>query len=172
MNHHFRLKSAGSAVLGLSTWGFGSLLAVCVIALLSAGCQSTPTPEIVPFASVEIHGHPVDRVRDVTAQVFNEHGYELMKRGWVDLVFEKEGSTMNNIAYGNWMGSGIWVRVRAKITDISPGESRINCEACLLRNRGEPTEEEIRINKLHRHPYQKLLNEVVKRLKIETPAVN
>ena len=148
------------------------LLAVCLAAFLGTGCKSTEKSHPDHLASVEIHGHPVERVRDVTSQVFLENGYRVTLNGWAKLVFEKEGSNMNNIAYGNWMGSGIWIRVKASIFETSPGNCRLDCDAFLLRNRNEPVEEEIKISKLHNRPYQKLLNEVVKRLARETVKPN
>jgi hypothetical protein len=167
MKNNHRGKAGLSSGCEFRAWGLCALLAVSSVALPGVGCRTVGKSDPAQIASVEIHGHPLPRVRDVTAEVFHEHGYEVMKRGWVDLVFEREGSSMNNIAYGNWMGSGIWVRAKVRIADISPEESRIDCEAFLLRNRGEPTEEEIKIRKIHSHQYQKLLNEVAKRLKAE-----
>jgi hypothetical protein len=142
------------------------LEAACGVLLLGAGCSSTGKPDTQPLAWVQVHGQPPERVRDVTAEVFREHGYQVTRRGYVNLVFERQGSTMNNLSYGNWMGKGVFVRVKATVVDISPGNCRVECEAFVLRNRGEVLEEEIRINKLHRHPYQELLDEVAKRLKV------
>jgi len=151
----------------LRPWSLAVWLAVCLGASLSAGCRSTGKVHSDEFASVELHGHPIEQVRDVTAQVFHDHGYKVTQKGWTSLVFEKEGSTMNNLAYGNWMGSGIGLRVKATIHDLSPGECRLECEAFLVRNRDEPVEDEIKVSKLHRRPYQKLLDEVARRLSSE-----
>jgi hypothetical protein len=144
----------------------------CAGALLVDGCRSPGKPDAARFASVPIHGHTVDKVRDATAQVFHADGFKVLKQGWANLTLEKEGSSMNNIAYGNWMGSGIWVRAKVTIVDIAPDECRLDCEAFLVRNRGESVEEEIKINKLHSHHYQKLLEEVAKRLSSTPPKLN
>jgi hypothetical protein len=140
--------------------------------LVLGGCSSPGKPDSARFASVSIRGHTVDQVRDATSQVFHADGFKVIKKGWANLLLEKEGSSMNNIAYGNWMGSGIWVRAKVTIVDIAPSESRIDCEAFLVRTKDGATEEEIKINKLHRHHYQKLLDEVSRRLSAPLPKLN
>lgn len=140
------------------------MLAVCVGAFLSTGCATPGKPESAEFAAVEVHGQPPERVGDVAAEVFLEHGYKVRRQGWGKFFFEKQGSAMNNLAYGNWMGEPVWVRVKASVQELSPGHCQVKCEAFLLRNRGEPLEEEIRVRKVHSGHYQELLDEVAKRL--------
>ena len=77
---------------------------------------------------------------------------------------------MNDIAYGDWLDGRMWVRVKATVVEESPGTCRLECEAFLLRARGQALEEEIRIHKLHRHKYYQLLNEVAKRLSAQPAA--
>ena len=153
-----------SSGLALHPWSLPLLAAVCVGVFLGAGCSSTGKSDSAEFAAVEIHGQPPERVCDVAAEVFLEHGYKVKRQGWARLFFEKEGSAMNNLAYGNWMGGRVWVRVKVSVVEASANTCRVKGEAFLLRNRGEPLEEEIRIRKLHSRPYQELLDEVAKRL--------
>jgi hypothetical protein len=154
--------------LALGPRSLGAFLAIGLSGFLGAGCSSTGKPDSNPLAYVQIRGQPVERVRDVAATVFHENGYQVTRNSWADLLFEKQGSVMNDLAYGNWVNGRVWVRVKAMVVDISPGNCRLECEAFVLRNRGEPLEEEIRINKLHRHKYQELLDEVAKRLSGKT----
>jgi hypothetical protein len=151
-------------------WPMHGLLAGLLGVLLCAGCSSAPKPASNPLAYVEIRGQPHEKVADMAARVFYDNGYQVVRNGWAHLVFEKEGSTMNNIAYSNWMDGPVWVRVKASVVDVSPGTCRLECEAFLLRSRNQPAEEEIRIHKLHSHKYQQLMNEVAKRLNSQ-PAV-
>jgi hypothetical protein len=164
-------RNTGGAVPGLAfvRLSLAALVATCLVGIVGTGCSSTDKPDTHPLAYVRFHGQPVERVRDVTAEVFRENGYKVTRNGWVKLIFEKEGSSMNDIAYGNWVDGRVWVRVKASIIDEAPGNCRLECEAFVLRSRGEPLEEEIRINKLHRHRYQLLLDEVAKRLSAEPP---
>jgi hypothetical protein len=161
---HRTIENAGADRASLCPWSLAGLLAACLAGFLTAGCSSTEKPASARFASVEIKGQPHERVRDVTAEVFHDHGYLVTRNGWADLVFEREGSAMNNLAYGNWMGKRVWVRVKAAIFDSSARSCRLQCEAFILRNRGEALEEEIRITKVHSRPYQDLLDEVARRL--------
>ncbi len=161
--------SAADGSVALPRCTLRVLLAVCFAALATPGCRSAATQDPVRFASVEIPGQTHERVRDVAAEVFRDHGYLVTRNGWDGLVFEREGSAMNNLAYGNWMGGRVWVRVKATIFDVSGRQCRLQCEAFILRNRGEALEEEIRIRKVHNRAYQELLDEVARRLGGPTP---
>jgi len=156
--------NAAAGSVALPRWTLSVLLAVCFAALATTGCRSAAKQEPARFASVEIVGQTHERVRDVAAEVFHDHGYLVTRNGWGSLVFEREGSAMNNLAYGNWMGGRVWVRVKATIFDVSARQCRLHCEAFILRNRGEALEEEIRIKRIHNRPYQELLDEVARRL--------
>jgi hypothetical protein len=159
-----------SAVPQAPCWRLAGLLAICLGLSLCAGCSSTPETDSDPLAYVEIHGQPHDKVADMAALVFHDHGYTVTRKGWAHLVFEKQGSTMNDIAYGDWLDGRMWVRVKATVVEESPGNCRLECEAFLLRGRGQALEEEIRINKLHSHKYNQLLKEVAKRLNAQPAA--
>jgi len=158
------IGSAAASRAGVPQWSLTVLLAACLAAVAATGCRSAATQDPLRFASVVIHGQPHERVRDTTALVFLEHGYRVAKNGWADLVFERAGSAMNNIAYGTLMTGKVWIRVKASIVDGLSGTCRLDCEAFVLRNRGEALEEETRITKIHNHQYQDILNEVAKRV--------
>ncbi len=130
-----------------------------------AGCRSTAKPESARFASVEIHGNTPGQIRDVAVAVFQEKDYKLAQPGLNSFVFEKEGSQLRNLAYGNWIGdTPIWIRVKASIVPVEEATFRLECHAFMLRGKAETTEEEIPISNFHSGPYQKLLDEVAKRL--------
>ncbi len=130
------------------------------------GCKSTDKPDSARFASVEIHGNTPGQIGNMAVTVFREKDYTVAKRTLTNLVFEKEGSSMQNVAYGNWIGdTPIWVRVKVSIVTTGETKCRLECHAFLLRGRGESTEEEIHISHFRSGPYQKLLDEVAKRLK-------
>ena len=139
-------------------------VALCLLAGLVTGCRSTDVPPEARFASVEVRGGTPGQLCGTTTEVFQENGYDLMKATNYSLVFEKKASALNNIAYGNWVDTAVWVRVRVLVVPVSEQVWRIQCQACLLRDRGETTEEELKVGKLRAHPYQKLLNAVQKRL--------
>ncbi len=141
-----------------------SLLALCLLALAASACKSTDKPDSAQFASVEIRGHSAQEIRGTTAIVFQEQGYKASSGNYSTLVFERPGSTMNNLAYGNWMGGGIATRVKLNIVNVTGDLFRIDAHAFLVRNKGEVLEEEVTISKMHRKPYQKMMDEIGKRL--------
>jgi hypothetical protein len=144
--------------------GLALLLAVCLGGWVGAGCSTVGKPVSPLLGSVEIQGATIEAIRDVTAEVFRDHGYKVVSSGWMKLIFEREGSLMNDLAYGNWMGKRIRVRAKATLIELPGGGFKIECSASLVRNEGEPVEDEVKVSKLHGHKYQKMLHEVAKRL--------
>jgi len=144
------------------TLAIGAAMA-CWLFLL--GCQSTGKPASARFASVEIQGNTPGQIRDMTTQVFTEHQYHASHSNMDSMVFEKEGTGWNNVAYGNWTGEGVWERVKASIVPVSEGKFRLQCNAYMVRDKGGTTEEEIKLSSLKSHRYQKLLNEVSQRFR-------
>ena len=127
------------------------------------GCRSTHSTDSGGFASVVIPGNTPGQIRDVAVEVFGNHGYSAARKDPANLVFEKEGSGMNNFAYGNWLtDSKVWIRVKAAIVPVGEMTARLECRAYYVRDRASSTEEELPVSRLHRGQYQKLLDEVAK----------
>jgi hypothetical protein len=138
-------------------------LLVCVLA--GNGCQSSDKPGSASFASVTISGNTPGQIRDTAIEVFHDDGYKVARREPTRMVFEKEGTGMNNFAYGSWLGdTPVWVRVKASIEPAGEMTFRLQCTAYMVRDIGGSTEEEIKVSGLHRGAYQKLLDEVANRL--------
>ena len=148
--------------------------ALCLLGFGGVGCRSAGPSSAKPFASVEIKGNTPGQIHDVAVEVFREHGYKLAKPGLTRLVFERQGSTMDNLAYGNWIGdTPVWVRVKASIVPVAEAVFRLQCEAFLVRDAGSPIiEEEIKISHLRSGPYQKILDEVARRFGAKPGAKN
>ena len=139
-------------------------LAFCVGAGLLTGCHSTEPPGGSHFASVEIRGNTPGQISEAAVEVFQSEGYEVAKGGPTHMVFEKKASAMDNFAYGNWLDTAVWERVKASIEPVSEATFRLQCQAYMLRDRGGTTEEEIKLTGVHSSTYQKLLDRVAKRL--------
>ena len=80
------------------------------------------------------------------------------------LVFEKKGSSMDNFAYGNWMDTAVWERIKIAVDAIGDQTFRLECQAYMLRDRGATLEEEVKLGGMHSLKYQKLLDQVAVRL--------
>lgn len=145
-------------------------LLAALLALACIGCKSMSGPASASFASVTIKGHSVDEIASVTAQVFQEDGYTGGASGNGQMVFQKEGSKMNNLAYegvaGSYYGAKTLVRVKADIVGIGSGSHRLQCQAYMVRDAGDSFfEEEQKLTSIRSRPYQSLLNKVAKKLK-------
>jgi hypothetical protein len=139
------------------------LLAVCL--LPGIGCKSSDKSFSASFASVTISGSTPGQIRDVAIDVFRDDGYKVAQRDPSHLVFEKEGTKMDNFAYGSWLGdTPVWVRVKGAIVAAGEMTYRLQCTAYMIRDIGGSTEEEVALSGLHRGTYQKLLDEVARRL--------
>ncbi len=140
---------------------------------MGSGCRSASKHKSGGFASVIIQGNTPGQIREVTIDVFSKHGYKNAGPGYTNLVFEKEGSRMDNAAYGNWTGSPPWIRVKTAIIPVSETTFLLQCKAALVRDKGQAAfEEEIKISNFRAGPYQKLLDEVAARLTGTPPAPN
>jgi hypothetical protein len=155
-----------------SYWGWNAVVAVCLYALLVSGCSSTGDKNSSAFASALVHARTHEDVRNTTALVFREHGYQVIQNGYAKQVFEKEGSTLEKLSYGSLMDRTAWMRVKVSLYDVSSDTYRLECQAFAVRGKGEALEEEVKMTKLTRSPYQEILKEVAKRLGNKPPGSN
>jgi len=137
--------------------------ATIVGSLLLLGCQSTGKPASAHFASVEIQGNTPGQIRDVAVEVFKQHEYLVTRSTPSNMVFEKEGTEWDKVAYGNWLGGAVWIRVKASIVPVSEVIFRLHCNAFMVRDRGTASEEEVKLTSLQSHSYQKLMDEIAQR---------
>lgn len=143
--------------------GLGALaLALFVVAAFTA-CRSTPGSS--NFASVEIRGHGVEEIRHTAAAVFRADGYALRSADGGQLLFERSGSTLNSLAYGNW-GDDVVLRVRAQTIYLTTNTYRLQCQAAMVRYAGDRImEDEQGLANFRRGPFQKLLDDTAAQLK-------
>jgi hypothetical protein len=142
----------------------GVLLLACL--LLTTGCGSMGQPASSGIASVEITNRTPDQIRDATLSVFREKGFTLGPSTPNELVFEQEGSKMDQVAYGNWMGGKVYIRAKVAIVPVVEGRYRLQCTPGMVRDKGDSFfEEDVKLANIRRRPYQDLLDQVAKRLK-------
>ena len=144
-----------------------SLALLCGLA--GFGCSSLSKPASASFASVTINGKSSVQIRDATLAVFRENGYRASgsEQG---LIFEKEGSKANAISreglVGAHEGAVTIIRVRVELVDLDVAVKRLQCQASMVSGAGDAFyENESRLANFRSGPYQKLLDEVAKRLK-------
>jgi hypothetical protein len=127
----------------------------------SWGCRSTQEGSPSAFASVIIKERPLTEIRDVTCKVFEKHGYMNVTAGKkLDFIFEKEGTKMNTLTYGGWMGK-IWVRVKVYVEPEAGDAYLLRCDAYMVADHGDPfVEEEHKLTRMKRGTYQDLMAEI------------
>ncbi len=138
-------------------------------ALLAAGCQ-TGQPASASFASVVIAGRTPEEISQTAAAVFQEDGYQVKSLDPDSMVFQKEGTRGQSLAYGGVVdthyGATTAVRVRASVVDLGAGSYRLQCKAYMVRNANDPFfQDESALLNFRSGPYQSLLDKVAKRLK-------
>ncbi len=137
------------------------------LAGLAAGCHSHPSTSSSRLASVIITNAPLAQVEMVTRSVFMEHGYQIAKAKPTALVFEKEGTGMNTLVYGDWSSKKVWLRVKVYLHELSAVQQvLLECDAFMVGEHGDiHFEEEHKLTRVHRGRFQDLLDEVSRRLK-------
>lgn len=139
--------------------------AMAVLVLVTGeGCHSTLKSDPHAFAAVELHGNTPGQIRGAALEVFQTNGFTLAKAAKTGDVYEKKGSTLSNITYGNWTGTPIWVRVRTRLVPIGEAAFELRGEAFFVRGKDEPVEEELPVSRLRAGQYQKILNQIAQKL--------
>jgi hypothetical protein len=140
-----------------------SFLLITSLLLLSA-CRSTEKIGPTPLASVMISGNTPGQIRDATTDVFHANGFKASDSGSGPMLFEKQGGSISNFAYGSWWADDpVWIRVKASVVPAGEMNYRLQCFAFVVRDKNGSTEEELQLTQLHHHSYQKLLDEVARR---------
>lgn len=126
------------------------------------GCASMGKPMSASFASVEIEGVTEAEIREKTIEVFQADGWQVLGAAEGEMVFEREGSKWDHVAYGsNINHDPVLNRVRASIVPLPGGSSRLQCQAFIVRDAGGiGMEEEIRLYAPRAKPYKQLLRKV------------
>jgi hypothetical protein len=153
----------------LRRWSIVAGLALTSLAvLLSPGC-GTGKPASASFASVEIEGKTPEEICRTAGTVFQEDGYMIGSLNPKEMVFQKEASRSQSLAYGGvadtYYGSTTVVRVRASVVDLGGGKQRLQCKAFMVRKANDSFfQDESAILNIRSRPYQNLLDKVAKRL--------
>ncbi len=148
-----------------------------LVSFLLTGCHTTNNPAAAEAsadatAAVQIRGNTPGQISQVATEVFENHGYTRPSKQSGALVFEKPGSKLSNLAYGNWMGdSPIWIRVKLSIVPTGEQQYSLLCTAYHIRDRGSSTEEQMKVNRVSSGPYQKILDEIAKRFRTQPATV-
>jgi len=135
----------------------------------AAGCASWGKPASASFASVEITHSTPEAIRAATIEVFQEADYGAPRSAdpstW---IFEREATQGESMAYNGVVathyGNTTLNRVKVKLLDRGNGSFRLSCQAYMVTDTGE-----VKLTSFRSGTYQKMLDEVVKRLNQPPP---
>ncbi len=137
------------------------------LVLFLAGCTSPHSTSSPYLAAVIIRDKPIPQIEAATKAVFESEGYQARRVRVGEFVFDKEGTGMNTLVYGDWSTKKVWVRVKVFIHDLKPEpQIRLACDAFMVGEHGDTRfEEEHKLTRIHRGHYQDLLEKVIQGLK-------
>lgn len=142
-------------------------LPLLCLAWLTTGCQSFKSAPDDCLASVVVSNRTPAEINTAVLGVFRRNSFQGGQTSSGHYRFERAGSTMNRLAYGDLFGAGVAVRVLVSVTPM-PGtvSTRISCNAEIVQDPGDPiVEDSYKVKKFQKKPYQDLLDEVANRLK-------
>ena len=140
------------------------LLALGALSLV--GCQSARQPGSMSHASVQVKGRSLEDIRQTTTAVFRDAGYSLVATSQEEMVFDRPGSRRDATKWGGWSAEGVTMRVKVGLSRMTDGSDLLEAEVYAVQNSDDEFFRTERRNiVLNRRPYQKLLDEVAKRLK-------
>jgi len=140
-------------------------LTILFALILIVGCRSAGVPGEVNHAAVQVTGHDLKEIQDVTSEVFQKSGYTLTSRSTDRMTFTRPGTQADAARYGGWSGDGVLIQVRVEFSPQSDGACWVKANAFAEQDANDPFfRTESRAMTLNRRPYQKLLNEVAKQL--------
>jgi hypothetical protein len=135
-------------------------------ALSLIGCQSARQPGSMSHASIQVKGRSLEDIRQTTTAVFREAGYSLVATSQEEMVFDRPGSRRDAAKWGGWSAEGVTMRVKAGVSKMTDGSYLLEAEAYAVQNSDDEFFRTERRNiLLNRRPYQKLLDEVARRMK-------
>jgi len=122
-------------------------------------------PGSAAFASVRIAGHTPEQIRGATVLEFEQEGFTPVDMKSPEMVFEREGTRWDQIAYGSWMTKNVWLRVKVTVQPMYTDNYRLECQAFRVRDKGEPLESDpVPLRHSQNKPYQTLLDKIAARL--------
>lgn len=148
------------------------LALLVLLPVLTPGCQSARRdgPGAHAHAWVKVTTTDITLVRQTIKEVFTLDYYKPHEEGMSRMVYDKPGSRMDSITYGSFFEKDVWVRVKINIRPYLNDAYVIEATAYAVRHHGDSFfEEENKLMRVRRKPFQKLLDQVEERLAKGTP---
>ena len=146
------------------------VLLALAAAILTTGCGTTKPTVSNRMASVVVTNQPSEKIDAAVRTVFKGHGYEEGKAENDELVFQKPGSFMSGLVYGDWYSGGVWERVKVYQRELDTNRTVIECDGYMVQEHEDPLfQNEMKEHSTKKGHLQDLLKEVPHEL-MRTPS--
>jgi hypothetical protein len=103
-------------------------------------------------------------IQEATEYVFKLHGFDPAPEDHNDLVFQRKGSFMNGVVWGDWYGGPVWVRIKVFLSQLDDSRTLVDCDVYMVQEPEDPLFQEERKVHADKGECQKLLDEVPARI--------
>lgn len=139
----------------------GIILILGIAFLAGVGCQrlKESTPNVV--ATATIRSGSLGAVSNAMDAVFAKHEFKggLTAKG--QYTFQRPGSTMSKIVYGDWIERKTVIKVVVTVREPDPGQFSLSCDARMVSAPGDSVfEEDFKASKSVRKECQEMLSEI------------
>jgi len=136
------------------------------VAVLTVGCRSTKTSVSKRMASIIVTNQSSEQIEAAIGTVFENHAYEEGRSEEDELVFQKPGSFMSGVVYGDWYSGGVWERIKIYRRELDSARTVVECDGYMVQEHEDPLfQKEKREYGTKKGHLQKLLDEVAAELK-------
>lgn len=141
------------------------LLAIAAVGL-TAGCRSPKGRVSNRMASIVVTNQPSERIEAAVQTVFTNHRFEEAKGEEDELVFQRPGSFMSGLVYGDWYSGGVWERIKVYQRELDSARTVVECDGYMVQQHEDPLfQKEKRQYKTKKAHLQNLLDEVAAELR-------
>ena len=136
-----------------------------MLAVVAVGCQSTAKKlGSDRVAAVVVKNATSTQIEEATKTVFERRGFDAAPEDYNDLVFQRKGSFMHGLFYGDWYEGAVWVRMKLFLRDLSPDSTLVDCDVYMVQEPEDPLFQKERKVRSNKSECQKLLDEIAAEL--------
>ena len=129
--------------------------------LVITGCSSTKPSFSNRMASIVVTNEPQEKIDTAVRGVFKKHWFEETKGEKDEIVFQRPGTFMNSVVYGDWWSGGVWERVKIYQRELDSERTVVECDGYMVQEHDDPLfqKEKLQYGSKKKH-LQGLMNEV------------
>jgi hypothetical protein len=137
--------------------------AAMVALMFTVGC-ATPG-EFGDRTVVVIYNQEPEKIIEATTHKFTSVGFTTLTTDDNEGVYERTGSTMQNLAYGSWMEGSIWEKATLTVEPYGNGASLLEAKVDRISNKNDEFfMDKKALSKRQRKPFQEMLDQIATEL--------